>query len=159
MKINRKLTIKQLLNRLPFENKYFNDEIVCSLKNEGPEEVEIEFFKLNKFASNQEVLDEFEKRRLVADAGALITLMLEQPDVLKEKKYIGLQLKDDTFLAFEVWAGERIVYCSRFDGGWRGGWVFGGVRKSLDSKSLDSSILGLLEEIEKLVKEVKSKIK
>ncbi len=87
LKVNRKLSIKQLLSKLPFENKYLNDKVVKSLKNEGPEEVEMEFFKPSKYLTNQEVLEEYKSRNLEPDLGALIKLLTQQPELLEEKNF------------------------------------------------------------------------
>lgn len=160
MKVNRKLTIKQLLNKLPFENKYLNEEVVKNLKNEGPEEVEMEFFQLAKYAINSEVLEEFKKRNLIPDAGALITYVLDNPKILEEKKYIGVQLEDNNYLTFDRWRGRRGVRCDRDGNGWYDGWVFGGVRKSSDPVTLGTSaVLEFLDTLELGIKNLRERLK
>src|SRR5258708_20038975 len=109
LKVNRKLSIKQLLSKLPFENKYINDEVVENLKNEGPEEVDMELFKPSKYLTNQEVLEEYKSRNLEPDLGALIKLLTQQPELLEEKNYLGIQLRDNVFAYFCRRGGGRCV--------------------------------------------------
>ena len=137
LKVNRKLSIKQLLNKLPFENKYLNDKVVKSLKNEGPEEVEMEFFKPSKYLTNQEVLEEYKSRNLEPDLGALIKLLTQQPELLEEKNYLGIQLRDNVFAYFCRRGGGRCVCVGRVAVGWSGRSWFGG--RKLDSGKLGTS--------------------
>src|SRR5258708_880592 len=153
LKVNRKLSIKQLLNKLPFENKYLNDKVVKSLKNEGPEEVEMEFFKPSKYLTNQEVLEEYKSRNLEPDLGALIKLLTQQPELLEEKIYIGIQLKDNIFASFFRLGDVRWVGVDRDASDWSVSDWFGG--RKLDSKTLGSSALELLDSIEKNLKELR----
>ncbi|HEX9503590.1 MAG TPA: hypothetical protein VF974_04700 [Patescibacteria group bacterium] len=153
LKVNRKLSIKQLLSKLPFENKYINDEVVENLKNEGPEEVDMELFKPGKYLTNQEVLEEYKSRNLEPDLGALIKLLTQQPELLEEKIYIGIQLKDNIFAYFYRSGGVRCVDVYRYADVWYGSSWFGG--RKLDSKTLGSSALELLDSIEKNLKELR----
>ena len=141
MKINRKLSIEKLLNKLPFENKYLDEEVVSSIKNEGPDETEVEFFKLDKYATNEEVLKEYDNRGLTPDAGAVITLLTKSPEVLDEKPYIAVQLEDNKFVAFGRGGGGRRVDSFRYGRGWIARYWLAGrrVRKSSDTLTLSSS--------------------
>jgi hypothetical protein len=138
MKINRKKTISELLDELNYK-KYINEDVLKTLKNEGAEEAEIEFFTLGKYASNKEVLKEYEKRNLVPDLGAIITYLIKNPTFLDEKKYIGVQLKDNIFVSFDRWDGGRGVLVDQSGRAWYDDAWFGGRRKSLNLKSSELS--------------------
>lgn len=159
MKINRKLTIKQLLEKLPFESKYLDPEIVNSLKNEGEVEVELEFFNLGRYVSASELIEEYKKRNLIPDFGAVITYILRNPSILEEKKFISVQSeKDNIFVTFSrSFEDKRFVRCGRNGARWSGVWWFGGrkVSENLDSGSSGSLVLEHLENIERETKEIK----
>lgn len=156
MKINRNLTIKQLLKKLPFEYKYINKDVVASLKNEGDKEVEIEFFKLDKWVSSSELTQEYKKRNLSPDFGAVISYVLDNPKILNEKGDIAIQNAENIYVTFSRrFDDERDVYCYRLNDGWGGIWWFGGVRKSGSGKSGDLASL-VSEHLEIIKKEIKS---
>jgi hypothetical protein len=128
MKIDRKKSIEQLIKKLGYK-EYIDENILKTLKNKGPKEGEIEFFTLGKYVSNTELLKEYETRGLTPDLGATITYLIENPQVLDEKKYIGIQLEDNSFAAFFRWDDGRYVYVRRIGHVWFDFWWFIGVKK------------------------------
>lgn len=148
MKVNRTKTIKQLLDELEYK-QYINEDVLKTIKNEGDKDVKVEFFNLGKYTSNAKVLKEYEKRNLTQDLGAVITYLIENPKTLDEKKYIGVQMKDDVFVFFDCWSGERGVIVGQGDVGWDGSAWFGGRRKSstLSNSELSEPLPSALPEI------------
>lgn len=148
MKVNRTKTIKQLLDELEYK-QYINEDVLKTIKNEGDKDVKVEFFNLGKYTSNAKVLKEYEKRNLTQDLGAVITYLIENPKTLDEKKYIGVQMKDDVFVSFHCWDGEREVDVGQGDGVWDDLAWFGGRRKSstLSNSELSEPLPSALPEI------------
>lgn len=160
MKINRKQTIKQVIDSLKFEYQYINPDV--RVPNQGAEEIksiDIEFFNLGKYATNQEVIDEYQKRGLEPDVFAVIQYLKENPKELEEKKWIAVKLGREDYLTFNRdFFDERHVNCNRINSFWDGGWWFTGVRKSLDTRELGTSwsrILGHLDKVELEIKEIR----
>lgn len=141
MKVNRKKTIKELLDQLGYK-QYINESVLKTIKNEGEKEVEVEFFNLGKYATNLEVLEEYKKRNLVPDVGALITYLIENPQMLDKKYYIGVEMENNVFVSFLRWGDEHGVSVGQSDRGWRDeAWV-GGRRKSstLETSELSETL-------------------
>ncbi len=160
MTINRNLTIQQLLNQLPFENKYLNEKVVKSLTNEGPTDGEIEFFKIEEVLSSHEVLAEYQKRKLVPDLGALLTYLIAHPEVLNDKQNIAIQLPDNNFAHFDRGVGDgRCVRVDRCSSDWDVGRWFGGrkVSQPSDARSLDP-VLEFLDTLELGIKNLREKL-
>lgn len=117
----------------------------------------VEFFTLGRTVTNDEVLDEYKRRGLVPDVLAVIAYLKENPKFLDKKKYIGIQLNEDNHVTFYHGDGVRGVLVGRGDVVWNDSWLFGGVRKSLDTRTLDPFDIGLLKRI-KALEEWRTKI-
>lgn len=128
MKVNRNQTIKELIKKLGYK-EYLNEDVLAELKNEGEKNVDVEFFKLGKYISPSDLLKEYETRKLIPDVGAVVTYLIENPNVLDEKEWIGVQLADNAFAAFDRWGGGRKVYVYRDDRDWNDYWWFSGAKK------------------------------
>lgn len=137
--INRKQTLKQALKKLGY-NQYINSDVEVPLV--GDKKVEVELFTLGKYASQEEIKQEYQKRNLVADPLAIITLLIKHPKILlEEKRKIGIPLEGNDYMTFGLWDGGRCVSVDRFDDGWGDDCWFGGSRKFLDTKVLDTPVL------------------
>src|SRR5258708_16975952 len=99
----------------------------------------MEFFKPSKYLTNQEVLEEYKSRNLEPDLGALIKLLTQQPELLEEKIYIGIQLKDNIFAYFYRSGAVRCLDVYRYADVWYGSNLFGS--RQLDFKTLGSLAL------------------
>lgn len=130
MKINRKQTIQQAVDSLKYESVYINPDV--KIPNIGPKDIELEFFTLGKDATNDEIRAEYEKRGMVPDFFATIAYLKEHPEVLEEKKYIGIQLEGNCCAIFRRWDGRRSVRVRQRGSGWGGHWWFPCRRKSLE---------------------------
>lgn len=126
-KSKTKMTLEQQIKTLGFEDNYIDLDVVKEIKDPKTKG-EIEFFQMGKTATNQEVLNEYEKRGLIPDPFVFIKYLKKNPKILDEKKYIGIQLENSIYVAFDGWDGERRVGRGRSDGGWGGGWWFAGRR-------------------------------
>lgn len=156
MKTNRKSTIKELLKILNYK-EWLDQSVLATLKNEGEKEVELEFFKLDKYVSISELQKEYESRNLSPDLGATIQYLIKNPKVLDEKKYIGVQMEDNKYATFSRHVDERGVYVYQNVYDWRGGWWFAGVRKSSETKALGTNSETL--PLENFISELKDLIK
>lgn len=145
--INRKQSIQKMLeatNRI----QYIEKDVLATFPKYKTKTVELEFFKLDKYITCQELQDEFDKRGLIPDPQALLQLAVDNQGFLDEEKYVVTQWKDNDgkwcYTAFTRWDDERDVFVSRRGNGWYDDWWFAGVRKS-GTRSLDSSDLKPLD--------------
>lgn len=136
MKVNRKQTLKEAIDSLGYEYVCISPDV--KVENKGEEDVEIELVNFGKNMTNEGLRTEFKSRGLESDLFATIQYLKENPDVLKEKKYIGVLLDGSFFAAFRWWLDGRDVSVDQFDNCWGDGWFFPLVRKSLKSKKLKS---------------------
>lgn len=154
-KVNRKKSISKLIDELGYK-KYTNEDIVKTLRNEGEKEVEIEFFKLEKYVTNSELLKEYETRNLTPDVGAIISFLIENPKKLYENKYIGVQIENNCYANFCVWLDGRKVGVNRNDLDWSDWWWFAGVRKfspqNLEPQNSLETLPLLLNDLKSLIK-------
>jgi len=113
--------------------KYVDSEVLATMPvGQGPEEVELTYFKLSRFASPKEVAAEFESRNMDPDPQAQAADNEQHPAFADEHPN-GTQWNLDgntsSFLTFLRWHGKRRVYCYRYGNNWGGYWWFAGVRK------------------------------
>lgn len=138
VKVNRKQTAKQALRGLGYK-KYVKESVVKTFKNEGKVNCEIELFYLGKYATNKEVEQEYKKRDLVPDFYATVAFLKKNPEILEEKKCIGVNYSDNKFANFRHWVSFICckVVVDSCDAGWDGRWWFAGLRKS-DLSSIET---------------------
>lgn len=119
---------------------------------------EVEFFKLNKYISNNDLEKEYGSRGLIpAD---IVSLCKVSQDTLDEKKYVGTHWKDSNgrwcYAAFFRWFDGREVVVNRGGDGWHGRWWFAGLRKlSTQSSEPKNSSVPLNLDLESAIKLVK----
>ncbi|MBU1163994.1 hypothetical protein KKA15_00335 [Patescibacteria group bacterium] len=119
--------------------EHLNGDVVATMPRlrEGIHEnveVEVVFFKLDKFVYTDELEREYEKRGLVPDPYAQAAVNEEDPSLADSKPngtYWNRDGKVHSYLVFDRWGGVgRCVDCDRSDGDWSGDYWFAGVRKS-----------------------------
>lgn len=121
----------------------------------------IQFFKLDRYVSNTELLKEYEKRGLApASPIDLCAYDITHPEEMGEKKYVATVWDTDCYLAFGRWDGERDVGCYRCNDDWNGRWFLAGVpapgkSSVLESKDSDTLPLTLIRDIEEKLAELK----
>lgn len=118
---------------------------------------EVEFFKLEKYVSEDELEKEYAARGL--EAASPFVIFATEQDKLDKMEYVGAHWKDAKgnwcCATFCRWDVEREVVVDRRDG-WDGRWWFAGVRKSVLGTSeteLSSSESLTLESAVKICKE------
>lgn len=149
------------------KRKQYIDKDVLKTAPEA-EEGTVEFFKLGKYLSDDELEAEYISRDLIpAPIANIAQYDLEHPEKMDEMKYVGSHWKNGThwnFVTFRRWYdGERRVFVRRYHGVWRDDWWFAGLRKidlgtsDLSPKHSDTLDLALADAIE-VVKEAGYKI-
>ena len=168
LKIDRTTSLQNLLDKTKRKQYVDKDVLESAPKVEGDE---IEFFKLGRYVSDEDLEKEYTKRGLVpADIYSIVSYDLENAEETDKMKYVGTHWKDKDgewcFSTFDRWdGGERSVRVSRHDSGWDGRWWFAGLRASISSQnlepqnSLDTQSLTLEERIEKLEEQIKQILK
>jgi hypothetical protein len=112
--------------------KYIDNKVLATMPfGQGPEEVELQYFKLGRFASPKEVAAEFESRNMDPDPQAQ-TRDNEADPAFADEHPNGTQWNLDgniaSYLTFNRdFDDERYVDCDRFDSGWDDYWWFAGV--------------------------------
>jgi hypothetical protein len=132
---------------------YINEDVLKT----APKQIKgkIEFFKLDRYISNEDLEKEYESRGLVpADPYSMLSIDLS---ILDEKRYVATHWKDKDgkwcFASFRRWSDDgRYVNVDQYAYDWLDYWWFGGVRKSSDSVTKPSSETLSLDEAIKLVK-------
>lgn len=121
---------------------FYGDETIAKA---APQDTgEIKFFTLGRYVSDDELEKEYNDRGLIpASILSLCEYDKDHRDLLDEKKYVGTHWKDSNgkwcFATFRLWRGdERSVSVYRHADGWTDVWWFAGLRKSSDTKKLNS---------------------
>lgn len=136
-------TLQQILDKSGF-TQYTNKDVVNSAPRlKVKKGTKIEFFKLNKYYSDDELEKEYESHGLVAVDPYMLAEQIE--DFIEEKKYLLTHWKDKEgkwcYATFSGWDDERNVYVDRGGNYCYGVWWVGGVRKSalINSDTQNSS--------------------
>lgn len=88
----------------------------------------IQFFKLDRYVSNTELLKEYEKRCLApASPIDLCAYDVAHPEEMDERKYIATVWNTNCCLTFGGWRGGRLVGCRRSSSDWNDDWFLAGV--------------------------------
>lgn len=114
--------------------RYVDATVLATMPTEGDEEVEMEFFPLGRFASNEEVAAELDSRDLDLDPVALAAVNEADPafaDTYPNGINWKLQGGGWGFMLFNRGDHERYVLVDRRDLGWNGSWWLGGRRKKV----------------------------
>lgn len=110
---------------------YGSEEIT----NEAPQNKgSLEFFKLDKYVSIDELEKEYQNRGLIpASILSICEYDKTHNDEMDKMSYVATQWKDKNgewcFASFNRWHGERGVYVDRNGSGWSDSWWFAGLRK------------------------------
>jgi len=126
--------LQKLLDSLNYGSTYIADNFEIPPK--GKTKGKVELFTLGEYATTEEVKQEYENKGLVPDLYAVIAYLKDNPDVLEEKEFIGVQLERNNYCMFDRWDVRRRVYCLRYVNDWYDNGWFAGVRKSSDTGKL-----------------------
>ena len=133
-KLDRNRTPQQVLDATG-RRQYTDDSVVATMPSGGKgveENVTVEFFKLGKYVSDDELAKAYEERGLTPDPYAQAAVN-EADSAFADEHPNGTHWKDADgkwcFATFRRRDGERYVSVNRRGHGWDGHWWFGGVRK------------------------------
>lgn len=129
---DRSLTPQQALDATG-RRKYTDAKVVQTMPRGQGEEVEVIFFNVGRWISDNDLQKEYELRGLQpADPYSLAQVNEDDPGFSDEHPN-GTHWQDAEgrwcFATFYRWRGERRVDVNRSDRDWYGYWWFAGVRK------------------------------
>ncbi len=132
VKVNRSRLPQEMLDATG-RAKYLNDSVVEGIpRGEGNEEVTVEFFKLGRYVSDNELEKEYTKRGLTPDPYAVAAVNEADPAFADEHPN-GVHWKDENgrwcYITFDRYYDGRSVGVYLVGDDWFGSWWFGGVRK------------------------------
>ncbi|MFA4819052.1 MAG: hypothetical protein WC621_04380 [Patescibacteria group bacterium] len=131
VKVNRKQSPVQVIDATG-RVKYINDDTLASMPSEGAEEVDMYFFKLDKYVSVDDLDREYERCGLVPDPYVQLQANTDDPAFADEHPNGG-QWRDSQgracYIAFGRDGDGRNVGVRRSSLDWHDDWWFGGVRK------------------------------
>ena len=132
VKVNRNRSPKEMVAALN-RAEYTDNSVVKIIPRGEGDEVTVEFFKLGKWVSVNDLALEFEKRGLTPDPYAQAAVNEADPAFADEYPN-GTQWKDENgnwcYIAFSLDGNGRYVDVYRRRDDWYDYWWLGGVRKS-----------------------------
>jgi hypothetical protein len=132
VKVNRKRSPKAALQATA-RNLYLNDSVVSAMPRGEGEEVEVVFFKVGRYLSDDELEKEYELRGLTSADPYSLAAVNEADPAFADDRLNGTHWKDSSrkwcCAVFDRWDDERSVHVYRYGGGWDDGWWFAGLRK------------------------------
>ena len=134
VKVDRTRTPQAMLDATG-RNKYVTDSVVKAMpKGDGDgDEVDVHFFKLDRYVSDADLDKEYELRGLIPADPYSQGAVNEADPAFADDHSNGTHWKDAQgkwcCATFDRWSAERGVYVRRDDGGWDVGWWFAGLRK------------------------------
>ncbi len=131
IKVNRGRSPQEALDATN-RTQYTDKKVVATIPRGEGDEVEMTFFRLGVYATNEEVAAEYEARSSKPDPYA--QMAINQADSAFADEYPnGTQWPNGqggyNYLSFFRWSGGRDVGCGHDVDDWFGDWWFGGVRK------------------------------
>jgi hypothetical protein len=132
VKVNRNREPRAVLDATGWK-QYTNSAVVSAMPHGEGEEVDVVFFKLDRFVSDVDLEKEYELRGLKpADPYSLAAVNEVNPAFADEHLNSTHWLDADgkwCFAAFGRWGVERSVNVDRDGRGWDNDWWFAGLRK------------------------------
>lgn len=130
--VDRSLNPKQALEATG-RKLYVDDQVVQTMPNSKVDKVEVFFFKLDRWISDDDLEKEYEKRGRVPCDPYTLAKVNQDDSAFADDHPNCTHWKDKDgnwcFAAFGRWDGERHVNVGRSGSGWCGCWWFAGVRK------------------------------
>ena len=133
VKVDRKRSPKEALNATG-RKQYTNDSVVAEMPKGNGDEVEVFFFNLGRFISDDDLEKEYELRGLKSADPYSLSAVNEADPALADTHPNATHWKDKNgkwcFAAFSRWdVDERYVNVNRDGNDWDDSWWFAGVRK------------------------------
>ncbi|MEK7509154.1 MAG: hypothetical protein AAB605_00395 [Patescibacteria group bacterium] len=114
-------------------NLYVNDAVVKTMPKGEGDEAEMHFFKLDRWTSDEDLKQEFDKRGFKAADPYSLAAVNEADPVFADTHPNGTHWKDASgkwcYAAFYRWHDPHHVHVHRHGHDWSGRWWFAGVRK------------------------------
>lgn len=140
--VNRKRSAKEAL-KATGRNHYVTDSVVAKMPNGTDEEVEVIFFNLGRFVSDNDLDKEYELRGLKPVDPFTLAAVNEADPAFADERPNGTHWKDKDdqwcFATFDRFGDVRFVSVNRNDSDWVGRWWFAGVRKSTSNSDASAS--------------------
>lgn len=133
VKVNRNRTPQEALDATGRRQHVDSDVVSAMPRGEG-EEVEVFFFNLGRFVSDDDLEKECELRGLKSADPYSLAAVNENNHAFADAYPNGTHWKGKNgkwcYAAFDNWVGDvRRVHVNHDDDGWNGDWWFAGVRK------------------------------
>ena len=113
--------------------QYTDSGVVAAMPKGAGGEVEVHFFKLDRYISDNDLEGEYASRGLKPADPCSLAAVNEADPAFADEHPNGTHWKDAKgkwcFATFLRWHGERGLGVDRHDRGWDGSWWFAGVRK------------------------------
>ena len=113
--------------------QYTNNDVVAAMPKGAGGEVEVHFFKLDRYISDNDLEGEYASRGLKPADPCSLAAVNEADPAFADEHPNGTHWKDAKgkwcFAAFGRWGGERELSVDRYDNDWLDYWWFAGVRK------------------------------
>ena len=113
--------------------QYTDSDVVAAMPKGAGGEVEVHFFKLDRYISENDLEDEYASHGLKPADPYSLAAVNEADPAFADEHPNGTHWKDAKgkwcFAAFGRWGGERELSVGRDGGVWGGSWWFAGVRK------------------------------
>src|SRR3989338_8510536 len=113
--------------------QYTDSDVVAAMPKGAGGEVEVHFFKLDRYISDNDLEDEYASRGLKPADPCSLAAVNEANPAFADEHPNGTHWKDAKgkwcFASFNRWDDERELCVDRNDGGWFDSWWFAGVRK------------------------------
>ncbi len=133
VKVNRKRTPKEVL-KATGRTQYVTDSVVAKMPTGEGDEVDVVFFKLGRFVSDNDLENEYALRGLIPADPYSLAAVNEADPAFADEHPNGTHWKDKDdkwcFAAFDRWYDERDVLVNRNGSDWLDDWWFAGLRKS-----------------------------
>lgn len=132
VKVDRSRTPQAMLDAT-HRAQYTEKSVVKTIPKGERDEVEVFFFKLGRYVSDDELEKEYALRGLEPADPYSLAAVNEADPAFADESPNGTHWKDKDdrwcFATFSRWYGKRSVGVSRNDHDWSGRWWFAGVRK------------------------------
>ncbi len=142
VKVDRKRTPKEVL-KATGRNQYVTDNVVAKMPKGEGDEVDVVFFKLGRYISDNDLEKEYELRGLIPADPYSVAAVNEADPAFADERPNGTHWKDKDgnwcFAAFIRWSGVRVVRVDRGVNAWNGRWWFAGLRKSASTSDTPAS--------------------
>lgn len=131
--VNRACTPKQVLDATSRVQYNTNSDVVTAMPRGEGDEVEVFFFKLGRYVSDDDLEKEYELRGLKPVDSYSLAAVNEADPAFADEHPNSTHWKDANgkwcYVAFNRWNDERIVDVDRYDNDWDDYWWFAGLRK------------------------------